>query len=287
MKWNSYDSMVKPLADYMRIKAPAPMASRLIVEELRRRVGNQRAATNVIADLLGEGRWASAQRPYYDMYPSVTEGFIKLDLDKVECQSIKLPLPDLLLRFAVGQEPHSGRIKTILASETSMKDRGGILIRIQEGEKDNKNPQISLPISTSCGLTLQPGVSILHQLQYGRSNPYCNDIVDDTLVEVAWKLVIAVCLLADNPDLIEQEPLDADRQKWEATHDMSLIEKAGRRGKRAWAVGKHITVAPGFRRPHFAIRWTGKGGTIPQLKPIRGCLVQRKIITQVPTGRLG
>ena len=42
--------------------------------------------------------------------------------------------------------------------------------------------------------------------------------------------------------------------------------------------------APHFRRPHFAIRWTGKGGAVPRMVPVKGSVVKRQLATDVPTG---
>jgi hypothetical protein len=37
------------------------------------------------------------------------------------------------------------------------------------------------------------------------------------------------------------------------------VDKAHRRGKVGWNVGRHIEVAPHYRRPHMALVWTGTG----------------------------
>ena len=129
--------------------------------------------------------------------------------------------------------------------------------------------------------------SVAHHLKLGREQPFCDDKIDDEAVDNAFRLICTLCLLKDDPELIAPLPLDKDREKWEATHDLALIEKAARRGKRAWAVGRDIEVAPGFRRPHFAIRWCGKGRVDPRLRPIKGCLVHRRQIEDVPTDWLG
>lgn len=48
-----------------------------------------------------------------------------------------------------------------------------------------------------------------------------------------------------------------------------------------------IEVSPHCRRPHFAIRWTEKGHSVPKLVPVNGCLVNRSKLLPVPTGYLG
>jgi hypothetical protein len=157
-----------------------------------------------------------------------------------------------------------------------------LLLAINDGTTESING-VEVPIHTVRGMIIRDDVSVEELLSRGRD---LGETVDEDAVANAVRLVVAICLLKDNPDLIEPEPLEADRAKWEATHDPNLLEKAARRGNRRWSVGKHIDVAPGFRCPHFAIRWCGKGGTDPQLRPIKGCLVRRKQIEDVPTGYL-
>lgn len=108
------------------------------------------------------------------------------------------------------------------------------------------------------------------------------------MIDNCYRILIAVCLLGDNTDLIERAPLESDKVKWEATHDIKLIEKAERRGKREWNVGSKVEIIPGFRNPYFAIRWMGRGveEKNPVLRPISGYFVNRKSIVEVPTGYL-
>jgi hypothetical protein len=32
------------------------------------------------------------------------------------------------------------------------------------------------------------------------------------------------------------------------------------------------------------VRWTGKGGEIPKLVPVKGAIINKKLMTTVPTG---
>lgn len=64
------------------------------------------------------------------------------------------------------------------------------------------------------------------------------------------------------------------------------VERAIRRGKNGWSIGKDWDSIPHFRRPHFGIRWTGKGGKTPKLVPIKGSFVKRSELAKVPTGYL-
>ena len=58
-----------------------------------------------------------------------------------------------------------------------------------------------------------------------------------------------------------------DRAKYETSGDQKFVDKANRRGKVGWDVGKHIEVIPHFRRPHMTLVWTGPAGRFQRLCP--------------------
>jgi hypothetical protein len=53
--------------------------------------------------------------------------------------------------------------------------------------------------------------------------------------------------------VIEPDVLSKDRDKFEASGDDRSVDKAQRRGRIGWNVGRHIEVAPPYRRPHIAL----------------------------------
>jgi hypothetical protein len=63
-----------------------------------------------------------------------------------------------------------------------------------------------------------------------------------------------------------------------------LVEKAKRRGKFGFSLGKNIEVVPHIRRPHPALVWTGVGRSIPKIIMRAGSVVHRDKISQIPTG---
>jgi hypothetical protein len=243
------------------------------------------AVLNQLVQLQSEHDWVEARRPYYNIYPSVAEAFTKVDLSKVDCSMIKLPVQDLMIRFQVGRELYASKttkVRSILVRENvTIYEKRGWLAAINTGVMSGE-----IPVHTVVGCRMQAGTTIADHLQKGRAMPLTDDTIDTEAVDNVFRLVATLCLLKDNPEIIEPIPLEADRAKWDRNHDPALIDKAARRGNRGWSVGAHIDVAPGFRRPHFAIRWCGPGGRDPQVRPIKGCLVHRQKITEVPTGHL-
>jgi hypothetical protein len=93
-------------------------------------------------------------------------------------------------------------------------------------------------------------------------------------------------LLDQDPDLIEPDVLADDRRRYEETRDAALVARAVRRGKRGWNIGAHLDVSPHWRRPHFALRWTGPGGAVPRVVPVKGAVVRLHSLKQVPSGRI-
>ena len=63
-----------------------------------------------------------------------------------------------------------------------------------------------------------------------------------------------------------------------------VLEKAQRRGKIGWTVGRRIQVAPHYRRPHMALVWIGRGRAVPRVVPRRASVVHRKLGENVPSG---
>lgn len=278
MRWHEYQPQWKTLADQIGLGGNYDKVVPAIVRVLMRDKpgGNEVAVVNTCAHLESEALWTLDNRPYYDLYPSVAEAFAKVDLTKLNCEHVRLPVPVLLIRMPVGRELRLSDnccLSTALIGEQNVEGRRGWIVAATLEDGDH----------AVTGLRMVDGTTIHSHLEAGYKTCQYDVEAANTLLRV----VATLCLLKGNADLIEPQPLAADIDKWNETHDITLIEKAARRGKRAWSVGAKIEVAPGFRRPHFAIRWCGKGGHDPQLRPIKGCLVMRKRIEEVPTDWLG
>ncbi|TVS21014.1 MAG: hypothetical protein EA424_01040, partial [Planctomycetaceae bacterium] len=62
------------------------------------------------------------------------------------------------------------------------------------------------------------------------------------------------------------------------------VDKAHRRGKIGWNVGRRIEVAPHYQRPHMALVWTGLDRAVPRVASSRGSVVHRELVEKVPSG---
>jgi hypothetical protein len=91
-------------------------------------------------------------------------------------------------------------------------------------------------------------------------------------------------LLLRGPQIISPDVLSKDRDKFDRTGDEKCVEKAHRRGQVGWDVGRHVEVAPHYRRPHLMLAWTGAGRAVPKIVPRRGTIVPRSKVEVVPSG---
>ena len=107
---------------------------------------------------------------------------------------------------------------------------------------------------------------------------------------LATRIALTVLMLADDPGIITPDVLAGDQNRYDKETDegwkRGAENRAKNRGVFGWSIGKNIEVAPHVRRPHWAVRWTGQGKKIPQVKPIKGCKVNWDKLTKVPTGHM-
>lgn len=242
----------------------------------------------VVAQTRIECDWMVDARPYYSVYPVIAESLAEVKLT-VPCELVKPPLPSLLIRFAKDQEAMVGnnKLRSFLMSDVQVKLKGrqqrGLAIYADFGERMTMGGFLNYPVYSYLTMSLEGQQTVedsFSNLEFVDSN--CNPDEFKGVLQFA----VAVCLLGNDPDIIEPDVLSKDRAKWEESNDVKIVERAHRRGKKGWLVGARIVASPHFRRPHFGLRWTGEGRAIPKIVPIKGAIVHRKKFTQVPTGRL-
>lgn len=98
------------------------------------------------------------------------------------------------------------------------------------------------------------------------------------------KSAVGVLLLARDPDFFQPSILNKDEHRRDSFDMGFLVDRAKRRGKFGFELGRNIDVCPHMRRPHFAIRWTGKGGSVPRLVPVKGSIIHRSKAMEIPSG---
>ena len=240
--------------------------------------------------MLNEQDWEKARRPYYNLWPSIVPMLTRLDLD-LDSDLIRLPLPALCIRFP--RDPARNPLKfdwkgdevavrCIMLGEIN--DGNGLSVLVDIGELMG---EIGVPIYTYRNFPRRPGLTVEQSLASLGTKGLFADIgvqVPDSLVMDCVRLCCSLCLLENDPSIISPDVLADDRAKFEASGDQKFVDKAHRRGKVGWDVGKHIEVIPHYRRPHMTLVWTGHGRVTPKIVPRRGSIVHREAVERLPSG---
>jgi hypothetical protein len=236
-----------------------------------------------------ERNWEQVQRPYYNVWPSIVPILTRLSLD-LDSSLIQLPLPSLCIRFPRDPAKNLLRfewqgeripVRCIMLSEIGEGKAISVLIDIGEVVSDE-----GIPIYTYRNFPREKGLKVedsLAGLSKGRFSELGIQMPDD-LVTDCVRLCCTLCLLENDPEIISPDMLADDRAKFDETGDQRFVEKAHRRGKVGWDVGRRIEVIPHYRRPHMMLAWTGAGRAVPKIVSRRGSVVHRNVVEKVPSG---
>lgn len=229
--------------------------------------------------ILQEVRWAILKSPYYCVWPVVVNSFLKMSLD-FPSRGVELPLEPLLLRFSKSKPLilHGWEVRCVLMCKLEDEYGNPLLgFWVDYGViTSDSRPRFSMYALRLNDKTFLENLCTLENSCFSESETLAtNDVL---------RIVLAICLLDTSCDFLIPDVLAKDRDKYRRTKDSKYVEKAKRRNKFGFMLGQDISNAPHTRKPHFSIRWTGMGGKIPKLVPIKGCFVNRKIVSEVPTG---
>ena len=243
-----------------------------------------------------ERDWITEDRPYYNIWPVIIPMIDKFDLD-IPAVYLRAPEKPISLRLPEKDNPLSwegGQVRSIMLADQNGMYKGKIgrpdlcsclTMMIDVGEVD----QTGMPIYTFRIIPLHPGEivgKIAESLPMHESAEVGVQIPKDIQTNVI-KLSCLLGMIADDPQLVTPDVLASDRDKYLNGDDKQrekLRQKARRRGKNCFDVGKQVDYAPGYRRAHFALFWTGKGRKIPKVQLRKHAIVRRERITKLPTG---
>lgn len=200
--------------------------------------------------------WHELSRPYYNVYPGIQASLEKLDLSKVRLDMLSFPYEAIAIRTQ----------KDGAALIAHSRDRGALIIVIDAGEQ--------LAVLT---------IKVKDKATFGEIVAASSGL--DAMAIQFLTLACGCGLLGEG--ILEAEVLSRDYninpilspEKYTAA-----IDRARRRGKVGWTVGKAYEVIPHVRNPHLAVMWTGHGRTIQKVIMRSGCIVHRRKAEQLPTG---
>lgn len=232
-----------------------------------------------------EDAWFQLGRPYYKVWPAVVNPLCKLHLD-VSFFDITSGMTSSVLaaRFSEGNEVASCdlRLRSLIVcykKPSSDDPYSGVLWVLPCIYDNSSNTELDAGGVMLRGFepTIQGELDAMGNAPGGRDGY-------DSICRAATKIAMTVLLLANDPSIIKPDVLAADREAYDRTGDPKYIERAKKKGIVGWRIGEEYETCPHFRRPHFALRHTGKGKTIPKIVPVKGAVVHRSKLTQVPTG---
>lgn len=251
-----------------------------------------------------EDDWYEQRCPYYKLYPGIIDALAKVRLD-VPMELLKLPVDPLEIRFPESFKELSFSLNDkerflsgMLFGRSRLRpvsDSFSAIINIVSETIDANQP-VDYGFSTLSiyeskernlsGYNYRKGQTVEEVLNTFEPQTLPGHTSENNkwFVEQCVRLLVGVCLIGKDSDILEPEVLSADQKKYEETLDPKYVEKAIRRGKYGWSLGKSLEKIPHYRRPHPAIYWTGKRPhQVPVLLWRAGSLVNRKVAEQIPT----
>lgn len=214
-------------------------------------------------------------RPFFNVWPTVAEALLKSNLEIDPALIPKSIIHELLtieIRFC-----DSSKTEPFLLNVTNVRDwktsenaetitGQGIWVSRAKIESDNS-------LSTS-GVGMPFGV-------VAKSSDYWHS-------QNELRIAVGVMLLACDERYCEPILLNRDKNRKLTGGDLQrAINRARRNGQFGFNIGEHIEVSPHYRRPHFAIRWTGEGRKVPKIVPVKGSMINKDMLKEIPTGYEG
>jgi hypothetical protein len=244
---------------------------------------NQKNIPNTVMAII-ENRFIAADRPFFNVYPRVCESLARTHL------ALK---PESIPKSIIHRMPAISIRLPVNSNEARNAKTDWFIMSVFDGEPLERMKETGLHSLFGCGqgpflaLYCYDGPHIRLSTTPMDSNfeeAERQGVTDQHVIatNMLCRIGLGVMMLAADPDYIKPVLLKSDEGK--TTPIEERIARAKNRGVYGFTIGEDIERCPHFRRPHFAIRWTGKGATIPKLVPVRGAVIGKEIMTTVPTG---
>lgn len=230
--------------------------------------------------LTAERFWILKKRPFFNIHPPVISGLANTPLTIVPRtipKSIIHELGTMCIKFPIGFKHEMIKGVTHLLIAIS----GGILMP----------NEMKIVRRDAVGIGYISGDAFFHTWCFMDESFSRNDESETVGPELTdfelrqrhffEKLVLGIMLLAADPSFIE--PVLLKRDTGRDGDKKKMADRAKRNGVFGFSIGANMEVSPHFRRPHFAIRWTGKGGSVPMIVPVKGSVIHKSQL-EVPTG---
>lgn len=246
-----------------------------------------------------ETQWVKDSRPYYNVYPAIIDMLLRLDLSRVMVKDLQPPngLTAIIVNLPEGnriinETTDAWHMMLSVGSCEHVSGDSIIALGWHYGEYIESIPGWDVSFMHECavrkdGTTTLQDILELTTPKMNASECFGEQITYDATSKLL-KLGAAICLIDSDSDLLLQEVLSKDVAEVvrDPNRRQHLADRARRRGKVGWTLGERVQMTPGERRPHPALYHTGKGGKIPKILMRSGCMVNRKVFEEIPTGYL-
>lgn len=233
------------------------------VEALR---GNKYGA-GTTNQCIAEQKWIELGRPYYKLYPDMVHLLLRTKLD-VPSEYFHCPFPACCLRFPKGHQipeltVDGYEVRAILLDESqdeldiasgAIRPYRSIIAWMDFGEDEKNFPErdigVNVPVVAYTQLKAVNGKSIeecICKNAEGTEGRVCDEGIPITVqtTNLCFRIAVAICFLATGADkIVEPDVLTKDLLRYaESTNNETkkrLVDKAHRRGKKGWTVGREI-----------------------------------------------
>ena len=230
-----------------------------------------------------------SRRPYYNLYPVVTDALVRSSLEVTPEVVFGGPF-SLAICFPVGREleRNNCRIRSVIAAYIDIESTYSAFKSLSTGclaicSIDYEDQNGTTHLATQLVDVRQ---SLDNQVVGKMMLQDASRVNRLDMIRVAWGIAVGTRLLAQDPEFCEPILLSKDRKRdlTPEQQEAAVRRAIKRTGMRGFTIGRDCVSSPHVRRPHFAIRWTGKGRTVPRLVPVKGSIVRRSELLKIPTG---
>jgi len=170
-----------------------------------------------------EERFIRNKRPFYRLYPGVTEALTRLGIEKLDISKIRPPVNPLSLEFPVDRPLIAGTRKIVNILFMEFEDVDSLFIEYRSHVD-------------TFGVLLFPR----KYEQIVRILDKTDESAGDTFIPIL-QVVFGVCMIPQSDtDLIKPLVLNRDKEKFDATGDAKFVERAIRNGVHGWEIGRGI-----------------------------------------------
>lgn len=227
---------------------------------------------------LAEAKWLDALRVYYKLFPAFTGALLKIKLN-VNSEELSLPVETVCIRLSDVETKTPIRAMLLTIRPAPETGEGNRYFHIAA----------ECPLGYFCAdAILQPGQPV-PQTDHNDVSVDDQDTDQGRVIRDALHIAVAVALLSRDPDIISPDVLNRDKPKLPGAtaEDIArMFDRAKRNKKFGWTIGEAYEAMPHYRRPHLALRHTGPGRTIPRIVMVKGTIVHRTKMAEVPTGHM-